>query len=95
MIQKFLQKCKNPENTQNTQKMHKMLFFPISQKVGNRNICVLCHNFWSNLDLDLLQILGINLLISFKATFFISNFTLPEVDKQVQNSQGVLGSLSM
>ena len=30
-------------------------FFTKSQKSRNRNICVLCHNFWPNYNLDLLS----------------------------------------
>ena len=41
-------KCKNPENANES-------FFSKSQKNGDGNICLLCHNFWTNWYLELLS----------------------------------------
>ena len=39
--------------TPNHQKHYTIIFFTKSHKDENGNICVLCHNFWANQDLDL------------------------------------------
>ena len=38
------------------QKTYWAFFFTKLQKTGNGNICVLCHKFWTNQDLDMLSI---------------------------------------
>ena len=50
---------KNEKNQRKCKKHEKHYtnecFFTKSQKSRNRNICVLCHNFWPNYNLDLLS----------------------------------------
>ena len=53
-----IQKTKNPKKVQKAWKIlyyTNECFFTKSQKSRNRNICVLCHNFWANYNLDLLS----------------------------------------
>ena len=60
LVQKLCHKYKKGKNKQRKCKKHEKhytneCFFTKSQKSRNRNICVLCHNFWPNYNLDLLS----------------------------------------